>query len=211
MTKILFLSVFLCSIITNSQSLGYNDLGALFTDDYNQGTARFRGMSGAFGALGGDVSATTINPAGAAVFLNSEFSTSLNFRNESIRSNYYGTNTSVNSDYTNFSQIGGVFVFKTGNSLWSRTAFGFNYNTSRDFQSRWVAQGNSNYPTFIYDDDDNEYLFSDGQYFDNYTSGQNDKYTFSFASQYSDKLFIGASLVTNDIRFFQSVYLDDLL
>lgn len=202
----------------NSQSLGYNDLGSLFTEDANLGTARFRGMGGAFGALGGDMNAITINPAGGAVFLNSEFSTSLDFRNETIKSTYYNTNTSVNSDYTNFSQIGGIFVFKTGSSNWSKTAVGFNYNTQKDFSSRWVANGNSNYPTFIYDDDytddgddtnDNLYLFTDGQYFDNYTSGQNDKYTFSFSSQYSDKLYIGASFVTNNIRFYQSVYLEE--
>lgn len=209
---------FLCAIVTNSQSLGYNDLGVLFTGDDNQGTARFRGMSGAFGALGGDMSAITNNPAGLAVFLYSEFSTSLSFRDETIKSNYYNTSASVNSNYTNLSQMGGVFVFKTNNSNWSRTAVGFNYNIQRDFQSRWVANGNSNYPTFIYDDnytDDGDdtndilYLNSEGQYFDNYTNGQNDKYTFSIASQYLDNLYIGASFTTNDIRFYQSVYLEE--
>ena len=33
-----------------------------------QGTARFKSMSGAFGALGGDMSAVSINPAGSAIF-----------------------------------------------------------------------------------------------------------------------------------------------
>ena len=32
------------------------------------GTARYRGASGAFGALGGDVSAINNNPAGSAIF-----------------------------------------------------------------------------------------------------------------------------------------------
>lgn len=36
------------------------------------GTARFRGMSGAFGALGGDLSAINQNPAGS-VFFNNNF------------------------------------------------------------------------------------------------------------------------------------------
>ena len=31
------------------------------------GTARYRGMSGALGALGGDLSALQINPAGSAI------------------------------------------------------------------------------------------------------------------------------------------------
>ena len=209
MKKIFLFTVLLCSFSSFSQSMGYNDLGALFTSDDNYGTARFRGMSGAFGALGGDLSAITINPAGAAIFLNSEVSASMSFRNEAINSNYYGTNTKVTRDFTNFSQIGGVFVFNTGQSNWSKTSIAFNYNTQKDFQSRWAANGNSNYPTFIYDDEDNLYLYTDGQYFDNYTDGRNDKYTFSFASQYSDKLYIGASFTTNDIRFYQSVYLEE--
>ena len=33
------------------------------------GSARYNGMAGAFGALGGDLSAISINPAGSSVFL----------------------------------------------------------------------------------------------------------------------------------------------
>ena len=51
-----------------SQSLGYQNLALLFSKENNSGTARFNAMSGAFGALGGDVSAIKINPAGAAIF-----------------------------------------------------------------------------------------------------------------------------------------------
>ena len=209
MKKLFFLTVFLCSISLYSQSLGYNDIGVLFTDDYNYGTARYRAMGGAFGALGGDMSATAINPAGAAVFLKSEFSATFNFRETTVLSTYYGENSLAKTDYNNFSQVGGVFVFGNGGSNWSKTAIGFNYSMANDFNSRWIAKGNSNIPTFKYDDDGNEYLFSNGQYFDNYTTGKNDKYTFSFASQYSDKLYIGAAFTTNDVRFYQSVYLEE--
>ena len=193
----------------NSQSLGYNDLGVIFTQDFNYGTARSRAMGGAFGSLGGDMSSLAINPAGAAVFLKSEFALTYNFRESEITSNYYGSSTMINTDYSDFSQAGGVFIFKTGASNWSKTAIGFNYNVSNSFDNRWVAQGNSNYPTFIYDDEGNEYLESNGQYFDNYTSGSNDKYTFTFASQYSDQLYVGASFTTNDIRFYQNTYLEE--
>ena len=39
-----------------------------------QGTERFQAMGGAFGALGGDLSALNVNPAGSAVFNFSEIS-----------------------------------------------------------------------------------------------------------------------------------------
>ncbi|AOW21650.1 OmpP1/FadL family transporter [Urechidicola croceus] len=218
MKKIFGLIALLCSVVMSAQSLGYNDLGVLFSGDDNNGTARYRAMSGAFGALGGDLSALDVNPAGGAVFSKSEFSASLNFRNQMINSNYYGTNSSLEDDYSNLSQAGAVFVFKNGRSDWSKTAIGFNYSISKDFENYWVARGNSNYPTFIYDDnytDDGDdtndiiYLNSDGQRFENYTDGKNDKFTFSVSSQYKDDLYIGASITSNDINFYQFVSLTE--
>ena len=50
-----------------------------YSMDEIQGTARFRAMSGAFGALGGDMSAVNINPAGSAIFNNSHASASIGF------------------------------------------------------------------------------------------------------------------------------------
>ena len=43
-----------------------------YSDGDTQGTARFKAMSGAFGALGGDISGISINPAGAAIFNTSQ-------------------------------------------------------------------------------------------------------------------------------------------
>ncbi len=209
MKKTITIIAILCTIITNAQIVGYNDLGVLFTGEDNNGTARFRGMSGAFGALGGDLSAIDVNPAGTAVFLKSEFAASINFRNQKINSNYYGMNSSTKDNYTTLSQMGGVFVFKNRFSDWHNTAVAFNFSSSRDYENFWFAEGNSGYATFIYDQDGNEYLNTDGQYFRNYTDGRNNKFTFAFASQYKDKLYVGASLNSHDLRFYQSVYLEE--
>ena len=46
------------------------------------GSARFSGMSGALGALGGDLSAITINPASSSVFLFNQISfSSISYEN----------------------------------------------------------------------------------------------------------------------------------
>ena len=79
MKNIIFLIALGASYITYAQTLSYNDIGVLFTKENIDGTARFNAMSGAFGALGGDMSAIESNPAGAAVFLKSELSFSLDF------------------------------------------------------------------------------------------------------------------------------------
>jgi hypothetical protein len=65
-------------MVSFSQSLGYQDLGILFSQNDNNGSARFSAMSGAFGALGGDISSININPAGLSVFNNSMFTGSFN-------------------------------------------------------------------------------------------------------------------------------------
>ena len=64
------LFVLFCAISLSSfsQSLGYEDLAILFSKDTNTGTARYTAMGGAFGALGGDVSALKINPASGSIF-----------------------------------------------------------------------------------------------------------------------------------------------
>ncbi len=218
MKKIFFLIAFLCSIAISAQSLGYNDLGVLFSEDESNGTARYRGMSGAFGALGGDLSSIEVNPAGAAVFLKSELSFSLNFRNQNITSDYYNTINMFEEDYTNLSQAGAVFVFRNSNSKWTNTALSFNYSIARDFNNNWAANGNSNFPTFIYDNgftddgddtNDNLYLNSDGQNFRNFTNGKNDKFTFSFASLYDENLYVGASVTSHDISFYQAISLQE--
>ncbi len=75
------------------------------------GTARFRGMSGAFGALGGDLSALQINPAGSAVFLNSYGSITLSSTTIDNEVGYFNGFSNTNSTNLNFNQLGAVFIY----------------------------------------------------------------------------------------------------
>lgn len=80
------------------------------------GTARFRGMSGAFGALGGDLSALQINPAGSAIFLNSYGSVTLSTNQINNDATYFNTSNSTNTNNVNFNQIGAVFIYNNNSS-----------------------------------------------------------------------------------------------
>jgi len=103
-----FIAAFLC-IMANAQNI--NDV-LRYSKENLQGTARFQAMGGAFGALGGDLSALNVNPAGAAVFNNSLLTLSGTYYNNTNDTRYFGsfnTNTFSNTD---LSQVGGVFVFK---------------------------------------------------------------------------------------------------
>lgn len=212
--KKLYLAVtLLCfGFILNAQTLGYNDLGVLFSKENINGTARYNGMSGAFGALGGDLSAMDINPAGAAVFLESEFSVSFNNRNTKTIADFYGNKTQFENDFTNLSQAGGVFVFRgfTNSSEWSNIALGFNYSIANDFENLWIAEGNSGYaPLTDFYDPEVVYGVAENQYFENFTDGKNGKYSFTFAAQHNDNLYLGASITSYDIEHYQRTLIEE--
>ncbi|MCF6181652.1 outer membrane protein transport protein [Lutibacter sp.] len=213
MKKLFLIAMLSIAYITTAQTLSYNDIGVLFSHENTNGTARFNAMSGAFGALGGDISAMDINPAGAAVFLKSEFAVSLNNRNTQLNANYYGNNEQTENDYTNLSQAGGVFVFRNfqGNQGWQNVAIGFNYSISNDFENQWFANGNSGFApiTDLYDNNPVVYGNSDGQHIENYTSGKTDKYTFSIASEYNDNLYLGAAISTYNVNYYQNVLIEE--
>lgn len=212
--KKLFLAVMLfVACISNSQTLGYNDIGVLFSNENINGTARFNAMSGAFGALGGDISAIEINPAGAAVFLMSEFAASLNISNTETLASFYGNSELSENDLTRLSQAGGVFVFKSNdnNSGWGKMALGFNFSVANDFENLWFTSGNSGFAPIsdIYDNNPVVYINSDGQYFENMKEGRNNKYTFTFASEYNNNLYLGASITTYDVDFYQRFLIEE--
>ncbi|WP_158974100.1 OmpP1/FadL family transporter [Cellulophaga sp. L1A9] len=128
---------------TNAQNI--DDVLRYSTDNL-QGTARFQAMSGAFGALGGDLSSLNINPAGSAVFNNSQFTisgTNFHVKNE----NSYNGSNPFNTTENNFdiNQIGGVFVFNNSdpNAKWKKFSIGLNFDKVQSFDN-YI---NANYTT----------------------------------------------------------------
>ena len=210
MKKIIASAIFFATVFaTNSQSLGYQDLGILFSQNDNNGTARFSAMGGAFGALGGDISSININPAGLSVFNNSVFSGSFNSRSSDIMADYYGNRLTTQDQFINLSQAGGVLVFDSAyGSDWSKFAMGFNYRITKDFTDGFIAQGNSgvvsfdnfpldiNNPPLMYD-------IADEQIFNNTYSGKLSEFNVGFSSVYQEKLHVGMSLNFYDLNFTQ--------
>ena len=93
-----------------------------YAQDDITGSARYRAMSGAFGALGGDLSALNVNPAGSAIFLNNFASVSLSNYNQNNKSNYFGTQTKADDSSFDLNQLGAVWVFENyePSSKWSK-------------------------------------------------------------------------------------------
>ena len=114
-----------------------------YSQDNLTGTARFRAMSGAFGALGGDLSSIGINPAGSAVFVNNQVGFTVNSTSKKNNSNYFGTNTTENNNSLDLNQAGGVFVFKNQNpkNNWTKIAVGLNFENTNNFDNSTFSAG----------------------------------------------------------------------
>ncbi len=215
MKKIFFTISFIGFLITTqAQTIGYDKGALLFSKENIIGTARFTGMSGAFGALGGNLSAADINPAGLVVFKNSEFSLTATNNNLTTDTSYFNTKTTTNNERLNISHVGAVLVFENNKDYWDKFAVSFNYTIVNDFENSYITRGNSgvaefNADPFLNFDNDNTndiyYDFVNSQSFINATSGRNAKGSFSIAGRYDKTLSYGFSIVTHSINYSQSI------
>ncbi|MGM0634503.1 MAG: OmpP1/FadL family transporter [Bacteroidota bacterium] len=140
-TKQKLLLVFILSL--TGVSLSAQDItdALRFTNEDLSGTARFMSMSGAFGALGADMSSLKVNPAGSAVFLTNHGSFTLDL-GYSKNKTEFGTESvmKTNERKTNFSlpQAGAVFVFKNNDqsSAVNKLSFGLSYERTNNHSDR---------------------------------------------------------------------------
>jgi len=114
-------------------------------DDLN-GTARYNALSGAFGALGGDLTAMTINPAGSAIFLNNFSSVTFSLTDIKNDAQYFNTSAGSSDTDFNINQAGAVFVFVNSNydSAWKKFSIGINYNSTKNYNSELSIYGTGN-------------------------------------------------------------------
>lgn len=138
------LNLLIIAVLSMSVTFAQDITDALrYSQNEIQGTARFRALSGAFGALGGDLSAISLNPAGSAVFARSHAAFSLSNMYTKNDVQYFNGSVSASENKFDFNQGGAVFVFasKGSNSPWKKFAISINYDKIRDFNNFWVARG----------------------------------------------------------------------
>lgn len=140
-TKILLLAFIASSIAGSAQ----NDIDAM---RYSQltfgGTARFASMAGSMGALGGDISTLSFNPAGIAVYKKSELTITPSFLAERTSTSYNQTSSGDRKLNLNFGNVGLVATFKlkdTNRYGWESFHIGIGYNRTNSFQMRSTIEG----------------------------------------------------------------------
>jgi hypothetical protein len=140
--KKIFAITFGCLAMTSVQAQDITDALRFAQTDLN-GTARFRAMSGAFGALGGDFSSLNVNPAGSAIFANNQAGFTLGNYNTKNNSNYFGKNTSDSNNSFDLNQAGAVFVFNNDDtkSDWKKFGLAVNYEKARNLDNSLFSAG----------------------------------------------------------------------
>jgi hypothetical protein len=114
-----------------------------------QGTARSIGFGGALGAIGGDFSSLSVNPAGIGVYRTSEFTVTPSLKLSSSNSTYTGAAMDDNATRFNINNFGVVFTNalqgrRYKNSKWKSASFGIGVSRSADFTGNYVYSGYNN-------------------------------------------------------------------
>src|SRR5674476_225491 len=134
--KKLILTLFATAGLMSLSFGQYVDQALIFSQQNYGSTARSKAMGNAFGAIGGDFSSLSINPAGIGVYLRSEVTGTLNIlgRNNT-ESTYRGqTADDVNNNFSfrNFGYVLATPVNGGGSGLVSFN-FGIGFNKLNNF------------------------------------------------------------------------------
>jgi len=243
--------------LITAASFAQDEYDALrFSQTYQQGTARSAAMGGAFGALGGDLSCLSTNPAGIAIYKKGEMTIT------PLVSNLSSETTAMDGSIGNDDR----FSFKIANfgvvsakyddnsNGFKGFAWGISYNRLMDFNGneRFFSRTNTSsildawrdnaegiyhdeldqfreyagYDTYLLNDDNpNSYNTPYDKGWRNIGSGTNKRaeqkrtltnkgginvWDFAISGNYNDKVYFGASLGIQTIRFKStSIYSED--
>ncbi len=148
--KKLFITLISVAGILNAQTVQDINSVSAFSNDINSGSARYIGMGGSMGALGGDISSIEQNPAGAAVAITSDVNVGIGFSSYNNKSTF-GNTFRTDDNTIDFVNVGSVFVFNTDDT-WNRFTIGVKYS-SENFDN-WLALGRNNNITGTYQTND---------------------------------------------------------
>lgn len=113
------------------------------SQQFNEGTARSVSMGNAVVALGGDMGALSINPAGSAVYRYNEFVVTPELTTANSNVIYLGNNQKDNRTKFGVSNFGYVHSFNTGRNGYGLVnwSFALAYNKTNNYTSRMSATG----------------------------------------------------------------------
>lgn len=113
------------------------------------GTARSQATGGAMVSLGGDFTATFVNPAGIALYKTHELVLTPGFTFETNKGSYLGTTEKAKKSNFNYGATGVIFATPgSRNGSWRNFSFSFGLNRVADFNSKASYNGLNNQSSY---------------------------------------------------------------
>ncbi len=140
--------IFLLSILSTGNVFAqtYTDL-LRFSQKYYQGTARSAASGNAFGALGADFGAISINPAGLGMYRRPELTFGLGYNQQSADATYFGETARDDKHNLNMSNLGLVLAdvkYQLGKPVqqgWVSVNYAFGFNRTNNFHNNIAVEG----------------------------------------------------------------------
>jgi hypothetical protein len=163
------------------------------------GTPRSNALGGAMGSLGGDLSATSINPAGLGFYKSNEFYISPNFNANKNQFNYFGNKTSIDNNNMNLGISGIVFADENRRNKYKKNNFSISYTKLADYNNSYSFKGQNNYSSYLE-------KFADQLYYDgaNLTQAQQN-YIYGSSLAYISKLVTPIFDNNKDVTDYQAI------
>ena len=112
------------------------------------GSARIQAVGGAMGSLGGDITATFVNPAGLAFYRTGDFVFSPAYHFGNTKGNYLGTAANQKTNRFTWGTTGFVSGSGGGTGNVRNTAFSIAYNRTADFNNNILYRGFNNQSSY---------------------------------------------------------------
>jgi long-subunit fatty acid transport protein len=158
MKKHFFISILICAGAFYQLS-AQNETDALrYSQVYYSGTARATAMGGSFGALGGDFSSLSINPAGIGIYQKNEVSFTPSIYFTVMKSTFNNSATDDRKYNFNLGNFGAVFVMKPKKeSSCKGIQFGIGFNRLNNYNYSSYIEGGNPKSSYV------DYLMADAQ------------------------------------------------
>ncbi len=136
-------SILIASFFLLAAGQAQNKTDALrYSQNFYGGTARAISMGGAFGALGGDFTSASLNPAGIGVYRSTEFTITPTILYDNTSSRYLGNTSEDNKNRFLLNNLGYVHTNLTGKDEgWVGVTFGIGYNQLNNFNRNTIMKG----------------------------------------------------------------------
>lgn len=169
------------------------------------GTAKYTALAGSMGALGGDISSISTNPASTGVFITSSVAGTLSVNNNKNQSSISGAAINSKDNAAGLGQIGGVLSFQLGeNNKWKFLNIGLNHSTQNIDNYVETAGNGRILSQNLVDKDGNTFKaqFTNTGHAYNRT-GNLSKMNLSVGANYENKIYIGGGINLSDATIEQ--------